>query len=258
MRPVTIIILFGTLALLMLAAGQFQPPAQDEAEVEDLELVSDDTGDEPAETAGDNPADKPEAEDPAPVTDDETTPETPDPETPETSGSETAEITEPEAPGTTMGGFTLLISDKPADIADFSTLQVNLSHARVFRANNTNETESNWTILDLNGTWVELTGLVGNKSLPVLNGTLEAGNYTKIELHLTETYGLVNGTEAEVKVPSGKLMITMNFTVVANETTMFVFDMHVVKKGNGGYNLRPVISESGVVGKDLEDVVIVG
>ena len=248
MRPVSIILLFGTLALLMLAAGQFQPAQDDagDADVEDLDLVSDSTGDEPAETAGDNPADKPEGEDPAPVTDDETTPDT-DPG-----------ITEPEAPAGNMGGFTLLISDKPADIADFSTLQVNLSHARVFKCNASNETDVNWTILDLNGTWVELTNLVGNKSLPVLNGTLEAGNYTKIELHLTETYGLVNGTEADVKVPSGKLMITMNFTVVANETTMFVFDMHVVKKGNGGYNLRPVISESGVVGKDLDDVVIVG
>ena len=128
----------------------------------------------------------------------------------------------------------------------------------MFKVNATNGTGSNWTILDLNGTWVELTNLIGNKSLPVLNGTLEAGNYTKIELHLTETYGLVNGTEVDVKVPSGKLMITMNFTVEANKTTMFVFDMHVVKKGNGGYNLRPVITESGVVGKDLEDVVIVG
>ena len=289
MRPVNIVFLVGAIMVLLFAAGAFQPPDGDDGAGERHDGNDSDQGHDSVDTdeghAGEGPGDAPanDGGGETPAADDtpetpavDETPETPavddTPEapaadgTPETPGADDVPGTGPEADGGSSepepqggtGNFQLLISDKPADIADFSTLKVNLSHARVFMVNATNATESNWTILDLNGTWVELTTLIGNKSLPVLNGTLKVGNYTKIELHLTETYGLVNGTEADVKVPSGKLMITMNFTVEANKTTMFVFDMHVVKKGNGGYNLRPVITESGVVGKHLEDVVIVG
>jgi hypothetical protein len=173
---------------------------------------------------------------------------------------ESAEGTPDEAaPG---GNFQLLISDAPADISDFDSLNVTLSHARV-HYNGTNGSGGNctnpgWEILDLNSTVVDLTQLVGNKSLPVLNATLKPGNYTKIEMYVEAVAGIVNGSQAEVKVPGWKLKICMNFTVVANQTTMFVFDMHVVKTGNGRYNIRPVITESGVVGKGLDDVVIVG
>jgi hypothetical protein len=188
-----------------------------------------------------------------------------DPETGTEGNPETDTGPEPESDGQSGpepaaeggdGYFHLLISDKPADISDFDSLKVTLDYARV-HAWAANESNASWEIFDLNGTQVELTNLVGNRSLPVLNGTLEAGNYTKIELYLEDVEGIVNGSEVDVKVPSGKLMICMNFTVVANQTIMFVFDMHVVLKGNGGYNLTPVITESGVVGEDLEDVVIV-
>lgn len=150
------------------------------------------------------------------------------------------------APEGTKGNFVLLISDAEADIADFESLDVRLSEARVFRS-------GGFEMLDLNDTVVDLTEVVGDKAIPVLETELDEGNYTKIELYVSGAEGFVNGTSVDVKVPSDKLQITKPFEIKANETTEFVFDINVVKKGQeGGYNLLPVISESGVVGRDLE------
>ena len=152
------------------------------------------------------------------------------------------------------GSFKLLISDAPADIADFDSLVVIFSHARIFPTGD-NESGKEHFELALNGSQADLTQLVGETALPILNTTLEVGNYSKIELHAEDVEGvLVSGDIANVKIPSEKLQITKSFEVKANETTRFVFDINVVKKGHGNeYNLQPVISESGVIGKHLKE-----
>ena len=54
-------------------------------------------------------------------------------------------------------------------------------------------------------------------------------------------------------IPSGKLQIVKPFEIEPGEELSFVFDINVVRKGSeGGYNLLPVISESGVAGEDVE------
>ena len=107
--------------------------------------------------------------------------------------------------------------------------------------------------LDLEGATVDLTRVVGDKATPVFEGGLSEGTYQKIELHVSGTEGVVDGEVVDVKVPSEKLQITHPFEVSADEPVEFVFDINVVKKGGGnGYNLKPVISESGVAGKDVE------
>jgi hypothetical protein len=56
-----------------------------------------------------------------------------------------------------------------------------------------------------------------------------------------------------VKIPSEKLKLVKPFEVAAGESVSFVCDISVVKRGkNNGYNLLPVIGESGVAGKDVE------
>lgn len=51
----------------------------------------------------------------------------------------------------------------------------------------------------------------------------------------------------------GKLQIVKPFEVGPGETLTFVFDITVVERGQTGeYNLLPVISESGVAGKDVQ------
>jgi len=156
---------------------------------------------------------------------------------------------EQEQQGTGM--FTLLISDKEADITDFESVVVSFDKARIFRS----DSNSGFTEADLNNSSVDLTTVIGELAVPLVELELSAGTYTKIELHVSGvTAVLADGNSAEVTVPSNKLMITKNFSVDANSETKFVFDIQVVKKGNTNtYNLLPVISKSGVIGKDLNE-----
>jgi hypothetical protein len=204
---------------------------------------------------------------------------------------------------TSTGSFRLLISDRPADIGDFDSLNVSFDRARVFSdkdddeeddqaendsetqdetneteiqdetnepetQNETNETEEDneprddeegdegaggFSVIDLGGATVDLTEVVGEKAIGVFDGELEAGQYSKIELYASNVEGVVDGDSVDVKIPSGKLQITKPFEITADEPVSFVFDINVVKKGNkAAYNLLPVISESGVAGKDVD------
>lgn len=213
--------------------------------------------------------------------------------------------------GGAVGAFRLLISDQPAAIGDFDSLDVSFSRARIFHAggeDTESETEATETaeatemnetataeateinetataeptetaemddedqtadaddeetddeegdnngfvVRELDGATVDLTEVVGDKAISVLDGELEEGQYSKIELYAESVDGIVDGESVDVKIPSEKLQITKSFEVVAGESVEFVFDINVVKKGNGGYNLLPVISKSGVAGKDVE------
>lgn len=186
------------------------------------------------------------------------------------------------------GTFRLLITDLPADIGDFETLNVTFEKARVFPADgdddgsaaddaddtngeqdddddagdtngddgdaNDDEDRGFYT-LDLDGATVDLTTVVGDVAMPVFDGELQAGEYNKIELHVAETDATLaeSGESADVKVPSEKLQITHSFTLEPDDTVDFVFDINVVQRGQGGsYNLRPVISGSGVNGADVD------
>ena len=106
-------------------------------------------------------------------------------------------------------------------------------------------------IIPLDGATVDLTQVTGDRAMSVFEGPLPEGRYTKIELFAMDVGGVVDGEDVDVTIPPGKLMITKNFEVEAGETLSFVFDIGVVKKGPGGYNLLPVISESGVAGRDV-------
>ncbi|MFP8955110.1 DUF4382 domain-containing protein [Natrialbaceae archaeon A-CW3] len=210
------------------------------------------------------------------------------------------------------GNFRLLISDLPADIGDFDSLDVSFDRARIFRADGGDEdgsvdddedddtsaseaadrddtpdddedgddetdgetdggdggeepdsdgddegtgNDSNgrgFFELDLEGATVDLTRVVGGKAIEVFDGELEPGQYNKIELYAADVEGIVDGDRAEVKIPSEKLQIVKPFEVTADEPVSFVFDINVVRKGHGGYNLLPVIAKSGVVGEDVE------
>jgi hypothetical protein len=115
------------------------------------------------------------------------------------------------------------------------------------------EGERGFYTLDLDDATVDLTRVVGDRALPVFDGELEPGTYQKVELNVASTEGIVDGEPADVKVPSEKLQITKPFEVRAGESVSFVFDINVVKRGQeNGYILKPVISQSGVAGEDVE------
>ena len=173
--------------------------------------------------------------------------------------------------------FRLLISDLPADIGDFDSLNVSFDSARIFDGGEESDmdgadeeaddepADSNaasgdgvdrrrgFYILDLDDATVDLTQVVGDKAIGVFEGELSEGQYNKIELYVSAIEGIVDGDEAEVRVPSEKLQLTSSFEIRADEPVEFVFDINVVKRGpNNGYNLQPVISQSGVNGTDVE------
>jgi hypothetical protein len=144
------------------------------------------------------------------------------------------------------GNFELYVSDRPADISDFEYLNVTIGEARIFSENFSDSNDSSFRTFEVNRT-VDLTQVVGDKREKILEDELEPGTYQKVELHTADILGVAENRSVGVKVPSEKLMITKEFEVMVNETTEFVFDINVVRKGQGGYNLLPVISESGIV-----------
>lgn len=149
-----------------------------------------------------------------------------------------------------QGKFELLVSDRPSSIDSFDSLEVTFSQARIHRQNDSFKT------LDISGKTADLTRLKGAKAKSLVNTSLETGNYSKIELYASDVDGVVDGSEVEVKIPSEKLQITKPFTVKPNTTTSFVFDIQVVLRGNQrnnqGYILKPVISQSGIAGEEVE------
>jgi hypothetical protein len=205
--------------------------------------------------------------------------------------SPTDTSTEPATAGdtATVGGtFRLLVSDQPVAIDEFDSLEVTLDRARIFRdggdgtatptgnetaagnatatptatatpASDGDESEgSGFSVVDIDGATVDLTRVVGDKAITVFDGELEAGRYTKIELHAADVAGVVDGESVDVTIPSGKLQLTKPFEVTADDPVDFVFDINVVRRGGSGeYNLLPVISESGVAGRDV-DVTEIG
>ncbi len=143
----------------------------------------------------------------------------------------------------------LFISDAPADIADFESLEVTLEKVRFFQAG------EKYGEASLEGVTVELTELVDENAVSVLSLSLTPGEYQKVELYVESIVGIVDGEEVTVELPSGKLQLTQNFEVVEGEALEYVFDINVVQAGNSGkYNLQPVVSESGVVGKDVAEI----
>ncbi|MFB6204201.1 MAG: DUF4382 domain-containing protein [Candidatus Nanohaloarchaea archaeon] len=153
----------------------------------------------------------------------------------------------PDGEGVSMGEFSLLISDRPSAIGQFGKLDVSFSRMRIHSAGNGTNSSRGFTVVGFNGTpTVDLTRVQGDNATAILEDyPLEPGNYSKIELYVANVDGTVDGHQVDVKVPSQKLQITKPFTVAPNETVEFVFDITVVEKGTGGYNLIPVISESG-------------
>jgi len=154
--------------------------------------------------------------------------------------------------GGAKGRITVAYGRSSDSIGDFDHLNVTFDRVRIFTAcASNNTTEENWTEHALDNVTVDLTNLTATNTSILENLSLKAGNYTKIELYVSEVVGIVDGAAVDVKVPSGKLKIVGDFTVKANETNELTFDIKVVQKGHRAeYNLIPVISR---LGDDDED-----
>ncbi len=141
--------------------------------------------------------------------------------------------------------FSLLISDEPNDIADFSSLEVTISSFGVQSAGE----PDGWQEFVLEPpVVVDLTLLPGLNAVEIWNGFLPEGQYSKVFIYVDDVTGILkNGEAVTTKLPSGKFHLSTPFAITADGPTIdFVYDVTAVKAGQSGkYILKPQLSQSG-------------
>ncbi|GGM58812.1 hypothetical protein J2752_001164 [Halarchaeum rubridurum] len=152
--------------------------------------------------------------------------------------------------GGDAGTVATYVSDRPAAIDDFAHLNATVTRVGLHRvsadANATSRANaSGWQTVAVNET-VDLTALRGENATHVVDQRVPSGTYDNVFVYVSNVEGtLTDGSSAAVKLPSGKLHLATTFTVEANETVDFVYDLAVHETGNGRYILRPNAGESG-------------
>lgn len=154
----------------------------------------------------------------------------------------------PGGSGSESGTVSFYVSDQANAIDDFEHLNVTVTSVAFAEGNATNATNDSerWESYDVNAT-VDLTELRGANATRLGNLSVPAGEYGTVKLDVSTVEGtLSDGSETEVKLPSGGLTVPKGMTVEANQSVEFVFDVSVVKAGQSGkYVLKPVLQESG-------------
>ncbi|MCD2200519.1 DUF4382 domain-containing protein [Halobacterium sp. KA-4] len=142
------------------------------------------------------------------------------------------------------GTVEMYVSDQPGAIEDFQHLNVTITEVAVHPANAT-ENES-WVTRDVDNRTVDLTRLEGENASLVGNLSVPADTYEMVFVRIDGIDAtLTSGESADVKLPSERLHLNSEFTVEANETVSFVYDIRVHETGSGRYILRPNAGESG-------------
>ncbi|MFB6142784.1 MAG: DUF4382 domain-containing protein [Halorientalis sp.] len=148
--------------------------------------------------------------------------------------------------GSGTGTVAYHVSDHPDTLSDFAHLNVTVTRVGLHRAGTPADNASAWTTRDVNAT-LDLTRLAGANATLLTRLAVDSGRYDRAVIHVARAEGrLVTGRPATVRVPSERLTVATGFTVRADESVPFVFDLMVVRTGAGwGYLLRPVARESG-------------
>ena len=122
-------------------------------------------------------------------------------------------------------------------------------------ADDDSDDSDEWVEYAVDNRTVDLTELKGANATKLSSLNVSNGTYDKVFVYVSEVNGTLNdGSDQRVKLPSGKLQLTSEFTVGDGEAVDFVFDITAVKAGNSGkYILKPVISESGT-DVEIDDV----
>ena len=137
------------------------------------------------------------------------------------------------------------VSDERNAMGDFAHLNVTVTEVGLKATGG--EDDSGWTTYDVEDRIVDLTELTGPNASHL--GALDAANgtYQTVFVHVGDVNGTLNsGESVNVKLPSSKLQIHEEFTLGANRSVDYVFDISVFAAGKSGkYILKPVVSESG-------------
>jgi hypothetical protein len=159
------------------------------------------------------------------------------------------------SPGETSPGETanlrFLLSDDDNEvtaIGDFTSVIVTVSKIGFHQGSGS----GNWTEPESYGPWTgDLLDLIGTDATVIWNGYIEPGNYTKAFIYVSNVTGTLTpeagGGQADIRIPSDKLQITIPFTVTAGGAIVdFVFDITIIKAGKSGqYLIIPQVGESG-------------
>lgn len=141
---------------------------------------------------------------------------------------------------TKSGTLAVQASDAPDDLGDFTSLTVTVDKITIHGegAQNKSYTPAHPTF--------DLTQLKDGNVSTLFNGSVAAGTYTYLELHIQSAQGVLaaGGSSVDVKAPSDRIFLNTHFTVAAGQQTTFVFDVQVHKVGTGDYQLKPNASGS--------------
>lgn len=160
-------------------------------------------------------------------------------------------------------GFTSCDSDTDTDGSGTSKLQVRMTDApgdyeevnieieSVQVHTEDTDSEEGWTTLDeINPGIYNLLDFANGQDTLLASAELPAGKISQIRLILGDdnTVKLKNGTVVDLKTPSGQssgVKLDVDATLESDVTYVMLLDFDaarsVVPKGNGGYNLKPII-----------------
>jgi len=161
------------------------------------------------------------------------------------------------APGPGLGTLRVALTDAPA--CGFDEVNVTVERVRVHQSSTANDGDGGWYDVPVVNAprKVDLLTLTNGVLLELGQTTLPAGKYEQIRLVLASNKSLsmantvkpTGGLETEMDTPSAAqsgLKLTNGFTVAPNTMTDIVLDFDacksIVKRGNGSYGLKPVIT----------------
>jgi len=152
----------------------------------------------------------------------------------------------PTPPAGEEANFKFLMSDDVNAIEDFEHVYITVSQIGVHSSGESGK----WNEFTPDISEVDLKPLTGENALEIWSGNLTAGEYNKVFIYvsaITATLtGDLGGKEANIKLPGEKLQISKPFVISEDAVTSFVYDVTVIKAGQGGrYILKPQIAQSG-------------
>ena len=142
------------------------------------------------------------------------------------------------------GNFSLLISDEPNAIGDFESLVMKVDKVQLKSA----EGARKWIEIEVSGIEVDLVLLQDGKAFEIWRGDVPDGDYSEVVLFSNSVVGTLAGSggRVDIKLPSGRLSLGIEFTVGGDEATEFVYDIVVLHPGQSGlYLLQPNAAKSG-------------
>ena len=161
----------------------------------------------------------------------------------------------PAPPAAATGTLRVALTDAPA--CGFDHVYVTVERVRVHQTSSASDNDAGWSEVVLNPAQrIDLLGLTNGVLAELGQTLLVAGQYQQVRLVLRPNGGgtpansvvPTGGTETPLDTPSATqsgLKLVHGFTVPPNTLTDLLLDFDacrsVVRKGNGGFNLKPVI-----------------